>query len=77
MLPMMLGLESINMMVRHDTVSEYGESMFSGASSKSTGTAPDTDCKWNTMLGTIVLAVVLVVSKHTVDALLLTVGKLN
>jgi hypothetical protein len=74
---MMLGLDVINMMVRQDTVSEYGESMFSESSSKSTGTAPETDCKWNTMLGTIVLAVVLLVSKHTVDALLLTVVKLN
>jgi len=76
---MMLGLEVINMMVRQDTVSEYGdgESMFSKASSKSTGAAPETDCRWNTMLGTIVLAVMLLVSKHTVDASLLTVGKLN
>jgi hypothetical protein len=74
---MMFGLDVINMMVRQDTVSEYGESMFSEASSKSTGDAPETDCKWNTMLGTIVLAVVLLVSKHTVDASLLTVGKLN
>jgi hypothetical protein len=74
---MMFGLEVINLIVRQDTVSEYEKSMFSGASLKSTGVAPETDCKWNTMLGGILLAVVLLVSKHTVHALVLTVGKLN
>ncbi len=65
-----------DMMVRHTTVSEDVKSTFSGDSTKSTVSAPDTDSKWNTIYGTMVLAVALLTSKHT-EGELLTIGKSN
>ncbi len=67
----------IDMMVRHNTpVSGGWRNTFSGYSTKSTGSPPDTDCKWNTIFGYMVLAVALLTSKHTVGELL-TIGKVN
>jgi hypothetical protein len=62
-------------MVRHSTVSEDGRSTLSRDSTKSTGSAPDTDCKWNTIFG-MTYSVALLTSKHMVGELL-TIGKLN
>jgi acyl-CoA thioesterase len=75
---MTIGPEGVpDMMARHNTpVSEGRRNTFSGYSTKSTGSAPDTDCKWNTIFGYMVLAVALLTSKHTVGELL-TIGKLN
>ncbi len=64
------------MMVRHAWVSESRRNTFSTDSTKSTGSASDTDSKWKTIFGTMVLAVAVLTSKHTVDELL-TIGKLN
>jgi len=78
MLPMTIGPEGlIDMMARHNTsVSEGRRNTFSGDSTKSTDSAPDTDCKWNTIFGYMVLAVALLTSKHTKGELL-TIGKVN
>ncbi len=62
-------------MVRHSTVSETGKSTLSRDSTKSTGCAPDTDCKWNTIFG-MKNILTLLTSKHTVGELL-TIGKVN
>jgi hypothetical protein len=73
---MIIMLKGSDKMVRQYRVSDAGSNMFSSASLKSTGAAPETDCKWNTMLGTVVLAVALLILKHWKGGIL-TIGKLN
>ncbi len=66
-----------DMIVRHFTVSEYGRSTLSRDSTKSTGSPPDTDCKWNTIFG-MEIELAPLTSKHTVGEPLTSYGgKLN